>query len=255
MRLKYGLALLMSAGAVLVSAQDATPTPDPCTDPVNMMIHWVTQNNDCALHEEISFTFNASYPHDIAAQSPFAGSVMLNYINEERKQFWTNATVGGTPEFFGSGPWTLDMSYETFYHSPSVVSVLFDMYTYTGGAHPNTYFKTFTFDLENESLYTLEGLFQEGVDARETLAPIARVQLQQTLADFPDFIDTGTEPHPDTTTYPGLDNYANWVLTEDALVLYFPPYQVAPYVAGPQTVSIPLVDLQNVLNPAFLPGS
>jgi hypothetical protein len=252
MHLKYGLALLISAGTLLVSAQDSTPTPSPCADPVNAMIQWVMQDNACALHEEISFRFEANYPHDIAAQSPFAESVMRGYINEERAQFWENATVGSSPEFFGAGPWTLEITYETFQHSPSVVSVLFNIYSYMGGAHPNTYFKTFTFDLENESMYSLAGLFQMDMRPNEILAPIVRADLQEKLAEFPDFIESGTEPYPEG--YPELDNYANWVLTEDALVIYFPPYQVAPYVAGPQMVSIPLVDLKDVLNPAFLPA-
>lgn len=252
MRLKYGLALLMSAGTVIVGAQDATPSPQPCAEPGNMMIPWVLQDNDCALQEKLSFTFAANYPHDVAQQSPFAEAVMRGYINEERANFWSNAMTGSSPEMFGPGPWTLEIGYETFYHSPSVVSVLFNIYTYTGGAHPNTYFKTFTFDLESEVMYTLTGLFQMDMHPNEILAPIVRAELQETLADFPDFIEMGTEPYPEG--YPQVDNYANWVLTEDSLVIYFPPYQVAPYVAGPQQVSIPLVDLKDVLNPAFLPN-
>ena len=251
---KFAVLMSLCLSGALVSAQDATPTPAPCADPLNTAVQWTLTGTSCALREEVSFVFDVEFPHEIAEQSPFAGSIMQSYLTQERSTFWEMAGQGVTPEFSGY-PWTLEIKHEIFHHTPQVVSVLFNVYTYTGGAHSNTYFKTFTFDLENDSLYTLDALFQEGVDARAILAPIAREQLLTTLADFPDFIESGTEPHPDTTTYPGLDNYANWVLTEDALVLYFPPYQVAPYVAGPQTVTIPLADLQDVLNPAFLPAS
>jgi len=50
------------------------------------------------------------------------------------------------------------------------------------------------------------------------------------------------------------ENYQNWVLTPDALVFTFEQYQVAPYAAGPQTVTIPLSDVQDILAPEFAPA-
>jgi hypothetical protein len=41
------------------------------------------------------------------------------------------------------------------------------------------------------------------------------------------------------------------VITPDALTFFFPPYQVAAYAAGPQTVSIPLAQLGALLAPPF----
>lgn len=253
--LRWAALIGLAISPTFVQAQDATPTPDPCQDLAHEFVQWLTNGTDCTLHEEISLSFDADYPHDLAQQSPFAGSVMLGYINQERDGFWANLGGDMLPEFFGSGPWTMDIKYETFHHSPSLVSVLFTTYAYTGGAHGGSYFRTFTFDLTNESMYSLDGLFRMDLSPREILAPIVRASLETTLADFPDFIESGTEPYPEG--YPEVDNYANWVLTSDALVIYFPEYQVAPYVAGPQMVSIPLTDLADVLNPdvVCIPGA
>jgi len=60
-----------------------------------------------------------------------------------------------------------------------------------------------------------------------------------------DWIARGTAPVP--------ENYENWVLTPDALVFTFEPYQVAAYAAGPQIVTIPLADLADILAPEFSP--
>ena len=49
------------------------------------------------------------------------------------------------------------------------------------------------------------------------------------------------------------ENYQDWLLTPDALVFIFEPYQVAAYAAGPQRVTILLADLQDILAPQFAP--
>ena len=48
-------------------------------------------------------------------------------------------------------------------------------------------------------------------------------------------------------------NFQSYAIEGDALVLIFPPYQVAPYAAGTQEVSIPLSQLKEILKPAYQP--
>ena len=45
------------------------------------------------------------------------------------------------------------------------------------------------------------------------------------------------------------DNYQRFVLTDEALIFFFDPAQVAPRVAGPFEVSIPLENLTSILAP------
>ncbi|HVO71034.1 MAG TPA: RsiV family protein [Aggregatilineaceae bacterium] len=47
------------------------------------------------------------------------------------------------------------------------------------------------------------------------------------------------------------DNYKSWTITPDGLTFYFDPYQVAAYVAGTQTVTIPLAQLSAILAAPF----
>ena len=46
-----------------------------------------------------------------------------------------------------------------------------------------------------------------------------------------------------------IKNFGVWNITVDSLVITFNPYQVAPYVFGIQTVSIPLSNLTNMIDP------
>ena len=48
---------------------------------------------------------------------------------------------------------------------------------------------------------------------------------------------------------PILENYRNWNITADGLLISFDPYQVAAYAAGPQTVLVPYGELQLVIDP------
>jgi hypothetical protein len=49
---------------------------------------------------------------------------------------------------------------------------------------------------------------------------------------------------------PTAENYTVWNISADGLVIVFNEYQVAAYVAGPQTVVIPFGELEKIINPS-----
>jgi hypothetical protein len=49
---------------------------------------------------------------------------------------------------------------------------------------------------------------------------------------------------------PTPENYRNWNIATDGLMITFDEYQVAAYAAGPQTVVVPYSELQAVIDPA-----
>jgi hypothetical protein len=143
-------------------------------------------------------------------------------------------------------PWALDVDFESYAFSEAITSLNFNVYQYTGGAHGNTFFATFIFDLETERVLGFDDLFLAGINPLETIYPIVQASLEEQLADYePDlaWIAEGTGMNP--------DNYQNFVVSEDALIFFFPPYQVGPYALGPQQVSISLADLTGILAPPF----
>ena len=144
--------------------------------------------------------------------------------------------------------YALDISYKT-YSSPGFVSYVFPIYEDTGGAHPNGYSATLTFNANGEKV-ELEDLFVSGsryLDRLSTLAYNAVVAQAKTrfganteLDDGQlDWIRLGTAPTPETLQFFYLD--------QGTLVLIFPPYQVAAYAAGSFEARIPLANLQDIL--------
>jgi hypothetical protein len=90
-----------------------------------------------------------------------------------------------------------------------VLSLKFTISDYTGGAHGNLYFQTYTFDLVQSRIFTLNDLFLPGIDPLATLAPIVQADLAAQMGEFadPTWIQEGTD---------SLDEYVSFVITPDS---------------------------------------
>jgi hypothetical protein len=131
------------------------------------------------------------------------------------------------------------VNYRVINASNGLLSILFDVSIYTGGAHPNTVHIPLNFDLKTGQALTYTDVFKPDVDAVATLAAIATAELTRTdRLTFPE----GAEPRP--------ENYQVWNFDFNGLLITFDQYQVMPYAYGPQTVAIPYRELQADLNPA-----
>ena len=132
--------------------------------------------------------------------------------------------------------------------SPRTVSYIFTIYMDTLGAHPNGYFKTFTFDTKTGVQVMLDDVFAPGSDYLGALSSMARAKLPGVIgkerADT-DYIESGTEPKK--------ENFQNFFFDNGTLDILFPPYQVGPYAIGPQTLPIPLADLAGILQSEYKP--
>ena len=131
--------------------------------------------------------------------------------------------------------------------SPHTVSYNYSIYLDTFGAHPNTFYRTFTFDLKTGKELALKDLFAPKAPYLKRLSDISRFELSKELGPDADmeYLNQGTTPE--------AVNFENFVIDGDALTIIFPPYQVGPYALGPQAVSIPLENLKDILRPAYLP--
>ncbi len=109
-----------------------------------------------------------------------------------------------------------------------------------GAAHPGTHTRTVTYDLETGSDVRLAELFLPGSDYLERIAKYCIAQLSTRDIDFDSF-SSGASPLP--------ENYGNWNITAEGLLITFDEYQVAPYAAGAQEVTIPFAELQSVIDP------
>ncbi|HWP61049.1 MAG TPA: DUF3298 domain-containing protein [Candidatus Paceibacterota bacterium] len=138
-----------------------------------------------------------------------------------------------------------DANYKQFRSSNGkLLSYEFDIYVDTGGAHPNGYFKTFTFD-GSGNLVTLPDFFQPGSDYLQKLSDAAGAQVAAQLTER-----MGAEASS-TIFADGLapidSNFSNFVIDGNNLVILIEPYQAASYAAGTFEVRIPLAQLVSII--------
>jgi hypothetical protein len=129
--------------------------------------------------------------------------------------------------------------------SPKTVSYIFSIYEDTLGAHGNIFFRTFTFDTSTGANLSLSDIFTPGSPYLDTLSTISRAELPGVIGDGFDmtFIKDGTKPVN--------DSFMSFFFDNRELVLLFPPYQVAPYSSGPQTLRIPISLISSILRSEY----
>ena len=115
--------------------------------------------------------------------------------------------------------------------SRDYTSVLLTCWTYlAGAAHGNTGFKTFVWGEKQGRFVTAEEA--GGMSYRE-LSEECRTRLLDAHPDWDEnWVRGGTEPFP--------DSFAAFTTDGTLLTIYFEPYMVAAYAAGPQEVTIPV---------------
>lgn len=137
---------------------------------------------------------------------------------------------------------SLTIKYKVVYQTPKVVSLLFTISTYAkGAAHPNNTIRTLNI-IEGKSVQ-LTDLFLPKVNFLNPIVRQCRKKLSTVSSIDKKWMISGTEAK--------LENYEYWNFNKNGITIIFDTYQVAPYVFGPQTVSIPHSLLLPVLNPSL----
>lgn len=93
-------------------------------------------------------------------------------------------------------------------------------------------------DLQSGVFYELKDLFKEDSDYVKVLSDIIGEQIKtddQYSYVFPD-------------SYKGIAPYQPFYVSNDALYIYFAPYEIAPYAAGFPTFEIPFTEIETIIN-------
>lgn len=138
----------------------------------------------------------------------------------------------------------LTIEYASFGNN-RVASYVFTTYEDTMGAHPNAYVRTFVFDLQTGLQLSLGDLFTPNSNYLATLSSKSRKALLERLGEEAntEYLNSGTTPEE--------LNFQSFLIEENQLTIIFPPYQVGPWAIGTQTVSIPFVELGDILKEEY----
>jgi hypothetical protein len=188
-----------------------------------------------------AYTVKAQTPFFQGSEDPsilnFNNEMALLTLEEIAKFKDLTAQTQPVPDLFGS---SYEQEYELLSPAGNLVSVKFKILIYIqGAAHPWTHVRTKTYDLEAGSDVPLSRLFLPGVDYLARISNYCISQLKTRDIGF-DPTSKGAQPIP--------ENYGNWNVTTEGLLITFDQYQVAAGAAGPQEVNIPYTELKSIID-------
>jgi hypothetical protein len=159
----------------------------------------------------------------------YADRQIQAYVDSVRTEFLEIAHGG--PD--GSDEYILQITTDTFRLDNRYASYKLNIYEYTGGAHGNSYYQTFSFDLQQKREIGPYDAYRDFVQSEQAfyriVSDVVMTKLAEQLEDT-GWIAQGTGTNP--------ENYRNFVLTEDGITFFFPPYQVAAYSDGSFEVTV-----------------
>jgi hypothetical protein len=245
--------IALSAGALLLSllaCSILTPRPIPTTAPPMPTATPVPLSQQVTLISQPFKETNQTPPFTITSQTPqltgsddprvIAFNQRLNELVTKEVDTWRQSFLQNTAPTVNNGS-TLDVTYTLLSQIGELWSFKFDFSFYSdGAAHPGLNSLTLNYDLDQGRELALADLFLPNTNYLEAISQYCIAELSK-QPFFDSSFSSGAQPT--------LENYRNWNITPDGLMITFDEYQVAPYAAGPQKVVVPYSALQALINP------
>jgi uncharacterized protein len=190
----------------------------------------------------VRYDIDASYPRFDGTGAGFAATnkAFADYALEGAK----NATPAPDAADRES-TWTYDQSFALHRPGPHAVSVATTFYIFTGGAHGSSGVIAALVDLRTGRTAKPFDVFQPGSPWLDTITDIARADLKRQFVERPGFEDALQPGNFDKL----MSDPARYLFTHDALLVLFNQYDVAAYVMGRYTVTIPYGKLTGLIRP------
>lgn len=223
------------------TVQPPTAIPTNTSIPLSGQVMLVSQPY-IETSQEPAFTITAQIPQLSGSDDQRVGTfnqLLNNVVQNEvvifRGEFTRGPIVEATTDSF------LEVTYELISQYDDIWSFKFFYSFYNNGAaHPGDFSHTVNYDLLAERELSLADLFLPGSNYLETISTYCLNELRkQPYSDS--FTNSGADPT--------LENYRNWNITRNGLMITFDTYQVAPGAAGPQIIVIPYGQLTALIDP------
>lgn len=127
-------------------------------------------------------------------------------------------------------PMYFTLTYDVNENSKSLISFTLCDYQNTNGAHPNQVRESVTYDAISGRKLSLENVLDVSMAQTEA-------KVYDTFREYMEKNYEGFDAETEEMIAQEASN-VNWYLTDEALVMYFNPYQIAPYAFGSPTVEI-----------------
>ncbi len=242
-------ALVILLGVFLFMHANPKSAYAPVTKTANVTVVTKTIKDE---NTQNRYTIDVQYPFvnglDAQKQNDVNGKIQM-MVTKLVNDFKSSATASAQAPFvkqynLKSG---LTVRFETGQVSSKIISLQLNVSDYqAGAAHPNNYNLTFNYDVAEGKQLKISDLFKSG-DYVNTLSKLATddllAQYKKMNLDYASFVKDGASAK--------AENFQEFLLKQNNLVLVFNPYQVGPGAAGTRTVTTPLSQLSTILKPQY----
>ena len=157
-----------------------------------------------------------------------------------------NDAVRQAPRFRREDQTEENTTYRIGYAGDDLVSVRFDTYEFTLGAvNPSTSVRAVTVNMRTGAPLSAADVFRPDSKWADFLTQRALAEITRQLKEED---ETALAPSPDAVRA-AIASPSNWLVSDQALVLLFPPLSLGNSVIGPHEVSVPWSELRPYLNP------
>ena len=138
----------------------------------------------------------------------------------------------------------LTITYDITHYSEQTVTILFKKYLFTGGEWGEPSIQSFTFDLPSQKQISLQDIFYENSDYLNSLSVITLTELKKNK----EFAESEVLK---ARTEPSKDNFSQFSLLEDAIVLYFQPFLGETGYSDTKSVAIKKAVFDSILKDSY----
>jgi hypothetical protein len=224
------VAALLAAGVIAGSAlAPMAAAQSGCAD----LRGTVDPEGICRVHTtNATYTLDLSFPNDYPDRQPLVG-----FLTQTRDGF---VNVANDPDAYNL-PYELDadgVGYRSGPPTGGTRSVVFKVWQNVGGAHPQTFYQAFNWNVATGTPITFDTLFKPGTKPLDVIYPevIRNLQKEQGMID-------------QIPTSEGLDpsNYQYFALTDDSVIFFFSQGEMFAEAAGPVQASVPRASVAPML--------
>ena len=214
------LAALLATGALLGSSAVAGATSD-----CSAMAGTVEADNICHVQaSQAGYTMDIRFPLNYPDEQS-----VIDYLTQNRDGFVNVAQMPGSH----NARYEMDETSQSFKSgqpSSGTQSVVLKLFEDVGGAHPVTWYKSFTYNVPQGRPVTLDTLFAPGTKPMDAVFPIVQRELQRQTG-LTQQISPGDGMDP--------SHYQNFAITDDAVIFFFSQGELLPSDAGATSASVP----------------
>ncbi|HEX3036675.1 MAG TPA: lysozyme inhibitor LprI family protein [Thermodesulfobacteriota bacterium] len=138
--------------------------------------------------------------------------------------------------------WSVERDVEVIYNTPKVLSLSLSEYSFTGGAHPNSFINYASFNMSTGEEIRLSDILIDGYGS--DLNRIAEKEFRKIREMKPDESLEDAGFWFENNKFSLNDNFA---IIEEGLIFYFNSYEIAPYVMGPTEIVLSYEDFKHLI--------